>query len=320
MRIIYSILGALKAIWWVVPFGVVIVLFLAFFFGYVPFIPSDLPSKGLFGDSFGALNSLFSGLGFAGLVVTLIFQQRQIKQQSIEFKEQLSDAAVRRYEENLFQVFAFYQDALSSVIVTKDGKTTKGRDALEMAVDSFLKRVRIEGSNLIPSGIQARYRDGCLSQQDQNILDYLYYRNFWHLNYSFTRQGRLIETLKVLLRHLEDKAPANTDVESLREIMLSQLTYVEVSYFFFIALGFRDESELRDLMAKSGLIKRASNIYKLQIHRNMYEEFWGHDLRRDKQIKSLPLSQSKIKLIKRSQRETREILESLKPVVKAPLG
>lgn len=55
----------------------------------------------MFGDSFGALNALFSGLAFAGLIVTLIMQKDELsmqreeldeaklelRQQSIEFKK-----------------------------------------------------------------------------------------------------------------------------------------------------------------------------------------------------------------------------------------
>lgn len=301
-----------KAYWWAIPFVAIFILFLAFFSGFTPGMPTELDKKGQFGDSFGVLNSLFTGLGFAGLVVTLVMQQRQISKQSQEFQEQLNDAAIRRYEENLFQIFSLYQDALKSVVSTKEGKTLKARDALNASTESLLKCIRQEKVNTIPHEVQARYQAGNSTEEDKTILDFLYYRNFWHLNYSFPRQGRLIETLKTLLRHLEDKAPKNADIDAHRKIILSQITYIEVSYLFFVALGFRDEEELRDLLLRSGLIKKASNIYKLQVHRFMYQEFWKHDLRRDKLERPLPISNKRINIVKKREKQIRTRLEEMK--------
>lgn len=39
---------------------------------------TSLPEFGAFGDSFGVLSSLFSGLAFAGLIVTILQQQKQL--------------------------------------------------------------------------------------------------------------------------------------------------------------------------------------------------------------------------------------------------
>src|SRR5687768_12490162 len=44
--------------------------------------------QGVFGDMFGAVNSLFSGLAFAGLLVTLYFQRYDLALQ----QEQIKDA------------------------------------------------------------------------------------------------------------------------------------------------------------------------------------------------------------------------------------
>lgn len=48
---------------------------LAFFL----FHPVDDVSKGLLGDSFGAINSLFSGLAFLGLIYTILLQQKELE-------------------------------------------------------------------------------------------------------------------------------------------------------------------------------------------------------------------------------------------------
>ena len=43
-------------------------------------------AKGLFGDSFGALNSLFSGLAFAGVIIAILLQRNELKLQREELE------------------------------------------------------------------------------------------------------------------------------------------------------------------------------------------------------------------------------------------
>ena len=46
----------------------------------------SLDRSGLFGDSFGALTSLFSGLAFAGIIATLLLQREDLKLARAEAK------------------------------------------------------------------------------------------------------------------------------------------------------------------------------------------------------------------------------------------
>ena len=44
----------------------------------------DLPIIGIVGDLFGAVNALFSGLAFAGLIYTIFLQKQDLKLQRVE--------------------------------------------------------------------------------------------------------------------------------------------------------------------------------------------------------------------------------------------
>ncbi len=46
---------------------------------------------GTFGDSFGSVNALFTGLAFSGVVFSLLLQQRQIRLQRQDFLSQLEE-------------------------------------------------------------------------------------------------------------------------------------------------------------------------------------------------------------------------------------
>jgi len=81
-----------------IPFVLVIVSFVGYVF-WVGIPPeAGLAEKGQLGDSFGVLNSLFSGLGFAAVVVTIWMQQKQIKAQE---KERIEEVDERRSLFNL---------------------------------------------------------------------------------------------------------------------------------------------------------------------------------------------------------------------------
>lgn len=58
--------------------------FIYFWIGHFSEFKDGMSYAGQYGDSFGVLNSLFSGLGFSVLIVTLLYQQKQIKIQSIK--------------------------------------------------------------------------------------------------------------------------------------------------------------------------------------------------------------------------------------------
>ncbi|MCQ2224314.1 MAG: putative phage abortive infection protein [Paludibacteraceae bacterium] len=62
----------------------VLLLLVLFYFGVSCFIPKE--DRGAFGDMFGALNALFSGLAFAGMIVALNLQRKEFELQRKELK------------------------------------------------------------------------------------------------------------------------------------------------------------------------------------------------------------------------------------------
>jgi hypothetical protein len=55
-------------------------------------------SRGQFGDMFGAVNSLFSGLAFAGLIFTILLQRREFARRRRELVLQRQELALTREE------------------------------------------------------------------------------------------------------------------------------------------------------------------------------------------------------------------------------
>ncbi|MCW9013518.1 MAG: putative phage abortive infection protein [Gammaproteobacteria bacterium] len=129
------------------PFIVVISIFLLY--GIVilvniwPIDSTTIGQAGVFGDSFGVLTSLFSGLAFAGLIVT-------IWQQKMDLDLTRSEIKVQHFENVLFKMIEIHNSIVSDLDLRKkvnkedkmDGNSNmlvaSGRDCFSM----FYKRLK----------------------------------------------------------------------------------------------------------------------------------------------------------------------------------
>lgn len=93
--------------------------FIYFWIGHYSQFKDGMSYAGQYGDSFGALNSLFSGLGFSVLIVTLLYQQSQIKIQSIKDNYEVEE---RR---SLFNLTAWEDAKLKAMNLLSDGNNNR---------------------------------------------------------------------------------------------------------------------------------------------------------------------------------------------------
>ena len=98
---------------------------------------SNTTNRGTFGDKFGAINALFSGLAFAGLIVTLLFQKEELKLQREElahtreelkgqreeFEEQNKTMKRQRFENTFFNMLSLQQEIVANLSIDEVHKT-----------------------------------------------------------------------------------------------------------------------------------------------------------------------------------------------------
>lgn len=281
-----------RRVWWLLPIIAMLGIFVAFYAGLIPLHGSNLSEHGQFGDSFGVLNSLFTGLGFGGLVVTLVLQQNQIRQQEKQIEAQQKSEATRHFEDSLYNLLEIYQVTLDEVSNPKG--TLRRRDLLKASTTRTHKAMKDEGVHSIPHAIQDRYHANKLNPADLKQLDYLYFRNFKILTVEIDRQRRLTETMGSLLSHLVDRIPKHVEPAPYRALVCAQITHIEVSYFYLLALAFEDERELRRLLFESGLFARAALTRRWRVHDYMYREFWGYDVRDFKRSSGIPMTEKRV--------------------------
>jgi hypothetical protein len=250
-----------------------------------------LDRYGLYGDSFGRMTSLFTALGFGGLVITLLLQQRQIRRQEEASRRDRKKEEQGRYEEILFKLMEIYRQTLSEVRV---GEKT-GRDVLRVAIDRSDAGIIEEGVHKFPKDLQSKSDLKALTTEDMPRIDYLHFRNFKIVATEIHPQSRLVDTFEVLLEHMVHGAPDHLLSNSYKELVFAQITFLECRYFFLVALSHPSRSHLRELLSKSEFFDRLSRSQTHRIHLDMYEKYWGHRIEPRESQPSIPISPGNIK-------------------------
>lgn len=144
--------------------------------------PGDDPAaRGAFGDMFGTLNALFSGLAFAAFTFTILFQGVTLRLQredlrSMEDTQNASSMALRKQAEATeFALRIQAMDAVITALATQlkqPGKTGGESDLLRQELDQAICDLR----NLIASKGHDAFKDfpamyGVTELKDQDVLD-----------------------------------------------------------------------------------------------------------------------------------------------------
>ena len=132
--------------------GVLIVWFLFGIASY--FLFNDWSSRGTFGDMFGVVNSLFSGLAFAILILTahmqrqeLELQRKELKDTRKEFNEQNKTMKLQRFENTFFKMLSLYNDIVNNLHTSRSGGISSKRDVFKSVVNLVASKLTSENSS-----------------------------------------------------------------------------------------------------------------------------------------------------------------------------
>ena len=231
--------------------GVVFLFFLNF--SLIFFVP-DANTRGTFGDQFGAVNALFSGLAFTGLIYTIILQRRdlelqrndlklqrreleltrgELQNQTEQYAMQNKTLAVQRFENTFFQMLSLHHEIVNGLSFqyvypkySGNGFSTQaieamahGREVFDVAynysIPSSWGRSISMSKIILKKGI-AGYNDS-----DIPILFDHYFRNLYRI-IRFTEESELI-----------DDAEKNEYIDILR----AQLSPYELVWLYYDGLS-----------------------------------------------------------------------------------
>ena len=208
--------------------GVLIVWAQTFFLYFM----KDEAKRGQFGDMFGAANALFSGLAFAGVIITLIqqreelsLQRNELKQTRKEFKEQNKTMKRQRFENTFFNLMSLHQNITdnleikNSVFIPSGVETTtyKGRDV-------FKDRYQRKSKSLFKISLH------CGDENARELLNNGYFDVFNHYLHLFEGILRFVDESDLL----EDKERPQYTIMLRNTLSDCELYTI---FYYFVAHG-----------------------------------------------------------------------------------
>lgn len=116
-------------------------------------VPSQV-REGVFGDSFGTLNALFSGLAFSGVLITLLFQRKDLS-------ETRSQIARQQIESQFYSMLTQQQEIVRNLDLQKidtNDIIARGRDCFRVWEDALSEIYKICLKNKIANPHRMAYQ------------------------------------------------------------------------------------------------------------------------------------------------------------------
>lgn len=141
-------------------FGLYILLGVVFLFWIVSILVirwefNDWSTRGTFGDSFGAINSLFSGLALGGIIYTIFLQKKELALQREElsetrneFKVQNITLKLQRFENTFFSLLTLHHQIVDSIDVDIQSEKVVKKMITSMTDPREFERVTLRGRDV----------------------------------------------------------------------------------------------------------------------------------------------------------------------------
>lgn len=174
---------------WLIIGGIFAFLVICAWIANIFLLPSfikDASVRGSFGDSFGAINALFSGLAFVGVIVAILLQKEELEAQRNEleetrkeFQEQNKTLKQQRFENTFFSMLSLHNDIVNSLIVKKhrENDYAQGREIFKEFIKYFRRAWDANQAN--PKDVNQIFTD-TYNNIFSNITGH-YFRNLYRI-------------------------------------------------------------------------------------------------------------------------------------------
>lgn len=227
-----------------------------------------LGERGTFGDMFGAVNALFSGLAFATLIYTVLQQRAELRatreemrQQSKEWVKQNAVLTQQAFDGSFFQMLKMLEDAAQSVFVKHDRfmakghwETPEGAAAFQLILQEFIELREISRASTF-------YEDATELQIMRDTI-----------TSSMEKYGvgffRYLDALTNIAEFVVRSGPSKTKLYA--RLMRSQMSHDQLRFVFYVCVSLDAHKALR------------LNLDRLSFFESLPEELFIH--RRHKTI------------------------------------
>ncbi|MDY6371733.1 MAG: putative phage abortive infection protein [Bacteroidales bacterium] len=269
-----------KAIFWVAV-CIVIIVCVAYFLFFYFVVHVNMEKRGQFGDMFGFIGALFSGLAFAGLIVTMLQQREDLQNQKDEIKLQRQDLeaqteALKLQKEEIAQTNKELElqrkemvEQNKTIILQRFENTFFNMLELQQTIVNELRyelvNVEYKGRNvlsIIYKQIQRSVYDDKQLKPDDSIGKYL------QCYYAYVSNGNLDHYFRHLYRIIKfvDESRCLTNVEKYNYLCLlrAQLSKDELLMLFYNGLSDYGNEKFKPLIEKYAIFKNIRSNFLLR--------------------------------------------------------
>lgn len=248
---------------------------------------SPLTNFSIFGDMFGAVNALFSGLAFAGVIIAILLQREELKlqrkeltqtreefkRQTIEFEKQNDNLITQQFENTFFNMLNSLNEIIKGIEVSDryNGHSAKiiGKRALYFLAYRITTLHDKNDPNRVrfPHDLINRKYDTLTSIKDGNHTEI---SKSFDVFFRYETRGQLASyfiTIYTILKFIDQSKFDFRKKKSYSSILRGQLSKNELFLLFYNCLWQEDFIPFRLLVEKYSILKHldSSEVGKHQL-------------------------------------------------------
>lgn len=230
----------------------------------------DIVERGQFGDSFGMINALFSGLAFAGVICAIILQKKELELQRKELtgqKEQLAaqnqTLQKQNFESSFFQFLGLHNDIVNSMPYDN---SCHGRECFGRMLGEF-RNIFLQDEEIF---WDEWHKD---SPEDRRKFINHKYEKFFDQYQS--QVGYYFRNLYNLVKFVDEKSDFPKDYKDKKpytNLIRAQLSSDELGLLFYNCLSERGD-KFEKLVVKYALLEDMDfKVLIYEEHKSLYAE------------------------------------------------
>lgn len=281
---------------WLLLFPGVIILW-GLFWALSSWMYPEIECRGQFGDSFGAINALFAGLAFAGVIYAIILQKKELglqrdelglQRRELEYtrteirgqKEQLQaqnqTLQKQNFENSFFQLLDLHSEIVNSMAIPGDSLTTPKR---YMGAKDYSGR---ECFGLMLQKLEDIYQiakeefSAAMRPDEDTTREFMYrwlndkYEEFFPELQPYL--GHYFRHLYNIVKFVDEGGQEVAERKFYTDLVRAQLSSTELGLLFYHGLSDRGDG-FRDLIEEYALFKHIpSESLIREEHKELYDQ------------------------------------------------
>lgn len=222
--------------WWYYPMWINY----DFMFGNILVGKLISPTLGEIGDLYGSLNTLFSGLAFAGVIISIVMQsaelkstRKEMKAQGGQFEKQTEAMKKQVFESSFFSMVTLH----SNISLSTNGSDGSGFSTL---FENLTRCARV---------YQLEKKDGVnLLNDDRWLYDSISHVYNKFMKESYSSLGHYFRYLYQVLKFVHESELSKSDKITYINIVRAQLSNFELALLFVNCLCYERSTKFKGLM------------------------------------------------------------------------